>query len=404
MTEQFLSRRGALAGAATMAAASMPGRRARAQAAGPIRIGVLTDQSGPYADSSGPGSVAAARLAAQEFGAVLGQPVEILQADTQNKTDVASVIARRWYDTAGVDAIIDLPVTSIAAAVQQVALEKSRIVAVTAAASADLTGKSCFPVSSHWADDTTALSSGMAAAVTKGGGVLWYFITVDYTFGDVLQNQATSVLVANGGRVVGSARFPLGTTDFSSMIVRAQASEANVIALAAVGSELVNLVKQLSEFGVSTSGKQVIATLTVLLTDVHALGLRVAGGLNVVSSFYWDDNDLTRQWSRKFEAERKAMPTRVQAQGYLATRHILRCMQSAGTRDALAVNRAIRATPVDYFGRPTTLRGDGRLMSEIKLYRIKTVDESKGPWDYYKLLGAVAPDLAYAPIAPACAT
>lgn len=397
-----LVRRAVLAGGAAMMLGSS--RRARAQANGPVRIAVLTDENGPYADISGPGSITAARMAAQEFGSVLGRPVEILHADTQNKADVSSIIARRWYDEMGVDAIVDMPLTSVAAAVQQIALQKSRIAAITGASSAELTSKSCSPVSTHWADDTMALSAGCASALIEAGRKSWYFITVDYSFGTALQENATAVLNAHGGKVVGSVRFPLGTTDYSSMIVRAQGSGSDVIALAAVGNDLVNLVKQLSEFGVSTSGKQAIGAFTLFINDVHALGLPIAGGLNLVSCFYWDSNDQTRRWATAFQSERKTMPVRTHALAYLATRHILRCMQASGTREAVAVNLAMRATPVDFFGRETKIRADGRLMSQLGLYRVKTPAESQAPWDYFKLIGTAAPEDAFAPANPACVT
>ncbi len=399
-----IGRRTVLAGAALggVAAAGGPAR-AQGTPAGPVRIGVLTDEAGPYASSGGPGSIAAARMAAQAFGpGVLGQPIEIIHADTLNKPDVAGTIARQWYDE-GVDAITDLPVTPVAAAALQVAREKSRTVMITAAAVTEFTSKLCAPISSHWADDTHALAAGSSQVLTKAGGGTWFFISVDFSFGAALQAEAAKVIEANGGTVVGTARFPLGNTDFSSQILQAQSSGAKVIGLVAVGNDQVNLVKQAAEFGLQAKGGQTLAGFLVYLTDIHALGLRVAQGLRFPSSFYWDQSEGTRAFARRFFQERGAMPTKNQACVYLSTLHFLKAMARAGTRDAVAVNRAMRAMPVDYFGQAVAMRGDGRVMTDLTLYRVKAPGESRADWDYLAPDGSIPAAEAFVPMNPACA-
>ncbi len=389
-------RRAALGGAAALA-----GVRAHAQN-DRVRIGVLTDETGPYASSGGAGSVAAARMAVKDFGGTaMGREVEIIRADTQNKPDVAGSVARGWYDS-GVDAIVDLPVTPVAAAVQQVAREKSRTVLITAAAVTEFTSKTCAPVSSHWADDTHAIAAGTGKVLTDAGGKTWFFVTVDFSFGAALQAEATKVIEAAGGKVVGAARFPLGNTDFSSQIVQAQASRAQVIGLASVGGDQVNLVKQAAEFGLLTGGAQTLAGFLVYLTDIHALGLEVAQGLRFPTSFYWDQNEASRAFGRRFMAERQAMPTQNQANVYAATLHFLRGMAQAGTRDAVAVGRAMRGLPVTYFGADTTMRADGRVLHDLTLYRVKAPGDSKGPWDYLAPAGTLPAAQAFMAVNPAC--
>jgi len=398
MAGSVFGRRAVLGGAAAVAV----GGRAWAQQ-DRVRIGVLTDEAGPYASSGGAGSVAAARMAVQDFGAtVLGLPIEILRADTQNKPDVAGSIARGWYDS-GVDAITDLPVTPVAAAVQQVARDKARTVLITAAAVTEFTSKLCAPVSSHWADDTHAMAAGTAKVLTEGGGKSWYFISVDFSFGAALQAEATKVIEAAGGRVLGAAKFPLGNTDFSAQIVQARTSDAQVIGLASVGGDQVNLVKQAAEFGLQAGGKQVMAGFLVYLTDIKALGLEVAQGLRFPSSFYWDQNDATRAFGQRFMAERQAMPTQNQANVYAATLHFLRGMAQAGTRDAVAVGQAMRAMPVRYFGADTTMRADGRVLHDLTLYRVKAPGESRAAWDLLAPVGTIPAADAFVPMNPACA-
>ena len=398
MAGSVFGRRAVLGGMAAVAA----GEPAWAQQ-DRVRIGVLTDEAGPYASSGGAGSVAAARMAVQDFGGtVLGLPIEVLRADTQNKPDVAGSIARGWYDS-GVDAITDLPVTPVAAAVQQVARDKGRTVLITAAAVTEFTSKLCAPISSHWADDTHAIAAGSARVLTEAGGKSWYFISVDFSFGAALQAEATKVIEAAGGRVLGAAKFPLGNTDFSAQIVQASTSGAQVIGLASVGGDQVNLVKQAAEFGLQASGKQVMAGFLVYLTDIKALGLEVAQGLRFPSSFYWDTNEATRAFGQRFMADRQAMPTQNQANVYAATLHFLRGMAQAGTRDAVAVGQAMRALPVRYFGADTTMRADGRVLHDLTLYRVKAPGESRAAWDLLAPVGTIPAADAFVPTNPACA-
>ncbi len=374
--------------------------RARAQAPGPIRIGVLTDETGPYSDSAGRGSVLAAQMAATDFGGtVLGLPIEIVHADTQNKPDAAAAIARQWFDSRGVDLVTDLPVTPVAAAVQQIGREKGKSVLITAAAASEFTSKSCAPTSTHWADDTHALSR-VAGQVARDGGKTWFFITVDMAFGNALERDATEVVRAAGGQVLGSARYPIGNTDFASLLLQAQASGAQVIGLASVGGDLVNLIKQAGEFGIGR--KQTLAGFLIYINDIHALTPQVAQGFTFVSGFYWDQNEAARTWSRRFMTTQGAMPSRAQAAGYAGTMHFLKAVQQAGTRDPIAVNKAMRALPIDYFGRAGSIRADGRALYDLTSYRVKAPDQVKAPWDYYTPLATIPAADAFLPPTPAC--
>jgi branched-chain amino acid transport system substrate-binding protein len=374
----------------------------KAAAAGPVRIGVLTDENGPYTDSGGAGSILAAQMAARDFGAtVLGRPIEIVHADTQNKPDVAGSIARAWYDS-GVDAIIDLPVTPVAAAVQQIAREKTRTIMITASAISEFTSKNCSPTSSHWADDTHALTIGVAKLMTSPTSRTWFFITVDFSFGAALESLTTRAIEASGGKVLGDVKFPIGTSEFSSQIIAAQSSGASIVGIAAVGGDQVNLIKQTAEFGLRKGGVQ-LAGYLVYITDIHALGLDVAQGLSFPASFYWDQTDESRAFAKRFMTERKAAPTKNQAANYASTLHFLKAMAEAGTDDPIAVNKAMRAMPVAFFGRPATLRADGRLLYDVTLYRVKRPEESHGPWDYYTPVGTLPAAEAFLPINSACA-
>lgn len=403
MPGMIVGRRQTLAqGLSLVAAASTLGRRAKAQPGAPIRIGVLTDASGPYADSGGRGSVLAAQLAAAEIGgSMLGRRVEIIDGDTQNKPDVAASLARRWYDD-GVDAIVDLPVTSVAAAVQQIAREKNRSVMITSAAATDFTTTTCSPTSTHWADDTHALSVGAALPIVRAGAKTWFFISVDYAFGAALQRDATEQIEQNGGRVLGSTRFPIGNADFSSMLLQAQASGAQAIGLAAVGSDLVNLVKQAAEFGLTQPGGPVLAGFLIYITEVNALGLTAAQGFTFPSGFYWNQSDTAQAWSRQFFSARKTMPTRVHAAVYVATRHWLRAARQAGTTDPGAVGRAMRSLPVDYLGRPASVREDGRVIYDLPIYRVKRPGQPREPWDYYERIDTIPAHDAFLPMLPQC--
>ncbi len=388
---------------AALAALPLLGGRARAADA-PLRIGVLTDETGPYADSGGPGSVLAAQMAAADFGGrVLGRPIEIVHADHQNKPDIAAAIARRWYDENGVEAIIDLPVTAIALAVQEVAKQRRKTVMITAAATADLTAKSCSPVSTHWADDTHALTAGTARAVLDGGAKSWFFITVDHAFGRAMQRDASAVIEANGGKVLGAARHAIGASDFAPFLLQARSSGAQAIGLASVGGDLINLIKQAREFGLLQAGGPVIVGFLTYITDINALGLEMTEGLTFSAGFYWDQSERARQFGARFKAARGAMPTKNQAAIYTATMHYLRACDAAKTSEALAVNHAMRAQPLDYFGHPARVREDGRVIYDLTLYRVKTPKESRAPWDYYQALATIPGDSAFLPANPACA-
>jgi branched-chain amino acid transport system substrate-binding protein len=366
--------------------------------ADPLKIGVLTDASGPFVDSGGPGSVTAAEMAVKDFGGeVLGRKVEIVLGDTLNKPDVAAGIARRWFDVEGVSAITDLPVTPIAFAVQAIAKEKNRTVLITAGATTDITAKYCAIGSSHWADDSYAMATSIAKADTAAGAKTWFFLTVDTAFGAALQKTTTGVVEAAGGKVLGSVKYPINAPDFSSALLQAQSSGADRIALASVGADLDNQIKQGAEFGIGKDGKQAFAGFLVYIQSVHAIGLPTAQGLNLVSGFYWDQNDAARAFAKRFFEARHMMPSRNHASIYAAVTHYLKAVQAAGTDDAAAVGKAMRAAPVDYFGHPAHMRSDGRVLYDLTLYRVKTPAESKAPWDYYQPIRDIPAEEAFAP-------
>jgi branched-chain amino acid transport system substrate-binding protein len=367
-----------------------------------VRIGILTDLSGPYADSGGKGSVVAAEMAAKDFGgAVKGKAIEIVSADHQNKPDVASTIARRWFDTERVDAVLDLPVTAIALAVQQVAKEKNRTVMITAAATSDFTAKTCSSTSTHWTDDTNALTAGTARAVFERGGKSWYFVTVDHAFGHALQKQASDLVTSLGGKVVGASRFPINNADYSSFLLQAQSSGADVVGFAAVGDDFTKAIKQANEFGLMT-GKQTMTGFLVYIMDIHALGLPVAQNLTFSEAFYWDQNDETRAFAKRFKDAVGIMPTKNHALIYTATLHYLKAVDKAGTDEAAAANKTMRELPVAFFGAQTKIRADGRHLYDPVLYRVKKPAESKGPWDYYETIRTIPASEAFLPMNPAC--
>ncbi|MFG1329813.1 ABC transporter substrate-binding protein [Xanthobacter autotrophicus] len=349
-----------------------------------VRIGVLGDMGGQFADIGGKGSVVAAQLAVDDFsGKVAGAPVEVIAGDHQNKPDVGGATLRKWFDEGGVDAVADLPVSSVALAAQEIAREKKKTLLISGAAVSDLTGKACSPYSTHWADDTYALANATGRAVTAGGGKSWFFLTVDYSFGHAMERDASAAVVATGGKVVGNARHPLGAADLSSFLLQAQASKAQVIGLANVGGDTSNAVKQAAEFGV-TSGGQKLAGFLVFITDVHAIGLPLAKGLLISTGFYWDQNAEARAFAKRFEAKMGRMPTKQQASVYASVKHYLKAVAAAGTDDAAKVNAEMRNLPVDYFGHAASIRPDGRVLYDLTLYEVKSPAESKGAWDYYK--------------------
>ena len=352
---------------------------------GPVKIGVLNDRSSLYADLSGQGSVEAAKLAVEDAGGkVLGKPVEIVFADHQNKPDVGSSIARQWFDTEGVDIITDVPNSAVALAVQELARQKGKITLFSGPATADLTGPKCSPTGVHWTYDTYGLAHGTGNAVVKSGGVTWFFITADYAFGHALERDTSEVVKGAGGKVLGSVKVPLNTQDFSSFLLQAQSSGAKVIGLANAGGDTVTSIKQASEFGI-VQGGQKLAGLLVFVDDVHSLGLKTAQGLQLTESFYWDQNDQTRAWSKRFFERTKKMPSMVQAGVYGAVLHYLKAVEAAGSKDPQKVMAKMRETPInDFMTKDGKLREDGKVVRDMYLFEVKKPEESKGEWDLYR--------------------
>ena len=365
----------------------------------PLKVGVLSDLSGPYADSGGPGSVLAAQMAAQDFGGTVnGRKIEIVAGDTLNKPDVAASIARRWFDTEGISAIVDLPVTPVAFAVQALARQANKTVLITASATSDFTSKACSPQSTHWADDTHALAAGTAKELLANGATTWQFIAVDIAFGAALVKEASDVITAGGGTVVGTVRHPVGATDYSSLLLQAQASKAKIIGLASVGGDLVNIIKQSKEFAIGADGSQSLVAFLVYITDIHALGLEVAQNLVVTSSFYWNQNDTSRAFAKRFFEARKAMPSKNQAAIYTSVLHYLRAVDAAGTDEAVAVGKKMRELKLDYFGKPASVRSDGRVLFDLTVYRVRKKSELKDPWDYYEPIRTIPAAEAFLPV------
>jgi branched-chain amino acid transport system substrate-binding protein len=369
-----------------------------------IRIGVLNDMSGLYADLSGPASVVAAQLAAEDFAREAGPgapKVEILSADHQNKADVGAQIVRRWLDVDGVAAVVDVPNSSVALAVNEVLREKDRTFLGSSVATSDLTGKACAPTTVQWVFDTWALANGTARALVRQGGTSWFFITADYAFGHALERDAGALVKANGGTVLGAARAPIGSADLSSYLLQAQSSGAKVIGLANAGSDATNAIKQAAEFGIGHGGGQQLAGLLVFLTDIDALGLEAAQGLVLTEAFYWDLNDATRAWSRRF-AERTGgrMPTMNHAGVYSSVLAYLRAAAAERSLAGAQVVGRMKAAPIDdpLFGR-TTIRPDGRAVHDMYLFRVKAPAASKGRWDYYDTLATIPANEAFRPMA-----
>ena len=365
----------------------------------PIKIGVLSDMSSLYADQAGVGSVEAAKMAIEDAGGTFGgQPIELVSADHQHKTDVGTSIVRHWFDVDGVDVVVDMPNSAVALAVQQIVKEKNKIALYATAATTELTGKQCSPNGIQWVYDAYSNAAGLAKALVAKGDKSWYFLTVDYALGISLQNEASKAITALGGTVVGSARHPLNNSDFSSFLLQAQASNAKVIALANGGSDTINSLKQATEFGL-TKDHLIVAPL-VYISDIHSMGLPVAQGLTFVEGFYWDLNDDTRAWSKRFFERRKAMPTMTHAGVYSEVSHYLKAVKAAGTSDSQAVLAKMREMPVDdFFSRGGIIRKDGRMVHDMLLVQVKTPAESKYPWDYYKVLATISGDQAFRPIA-----
>ena len=367
---------------------------------GVIKIGVLNDQSSLYADLAGQGSVVAARMAVEDFGAEKkGMKVEIVSADHQNKPDVGSSIARQWLDVDKVDVIVDVPNSGVALALNQIVRDKGKALLVSGAATADLTGKACSPNTIHWTYDTWALANGTGNAIVKTGGDTWFFLTADYAFGHALERDTEAVVTKAGGKVLGKVRHPLNTQDFSSFLLQAQASKAKIIGLANAGGDTTNAIKQAAEFGL-VKGGQNLAGLLVFITDVHALGLDKAQGLIMTETFYWDTNDKTRAFAKKFaERNRQIHPTMIHAGVYSATLHYLKAVEALKSDDGTKVIAKMKEMPTDdpLFGKGT-IRPDGRKVHPAYLFEVKKPSESKGPWDYYKLRSTIPAEQAFRPI------
>ncbi|WP_434619380.1 ABC transporter substrate-binding protein [Azospirillum sp. B2RO_4] len=363
-----------------------------------VKIGVLNDRSGLYADLGGEGSAIAARMAAEEFGnKILGKPIEIITADHQNKPDIGSNLARQWIDRDGVDAIVDVPNSGVALAVQEVTKEKKKIFLMEGPATSRLTGDACSPTGFHWAYDTRALAVGTGQAIVKEGGDSWFFITADYAFGHQLEADTSAEVKKAGGKIVGSVKAPLNTADFSSFLLQAQASGAKIVGLANAGGDTITSIKQASEFGLTQSGQQKLAGLLIFLSDVHALGLQVAQDLVLTTGFYWDRDEETRAWSKKFFDRHGKMPTMVQAGSYSAVRHYLKAVEAAGTDDGPTVAAKMREMPVnDMFAKNGTILPNGRMVHDMYLARVKKPSESKGAWDYYQILRTIPGKEAFA--------
>ena len=368
-----------------------------------VKIGVLTDMSGPASTPTGQGSVTAAQMAVDDFGGkVLGKPISVIVGDHQLKPDIGSAIARRWYDTEQVDLIVDVPVSAVGLAVESIANEKHKMFITHSTGSADFHGKFCSPYALQWVFDTHALAVGTAQEVVKRGGDTWFFITDDYAFGHSLERDATEVITRNGGKVLGSVRPPFATPDLSSFVLQAQASKAKIIGIAGGPPNNTTEIKTGAEFGVFKGGQQ-MAGLLVLITDVHALGLPAAQGLLLTTSFYWDMDDQTRAWSKRYFAKMNRMPTMWQAGVYSSVMNYLNAIKDSGTDEPLKVAAKMREKPIeDFFARHGKLREDGLMVHDLILVQVKTPEELKYPWDYYKILSHIPGDEAFGPPNPAC--
>ena len=384
-------------GLAGLALAALMSTAAQAQiAGGTLKIGVLNDQSGVYADFGGKWSVEAAKMAVEDFGGkVLGAPIQVLSADHQNKPDLASTIARQWYDVDHVSMIAELTNSAVALGVQALSSEKHKITMVTGAATTDLTGKACEPYGFHWAYDTHALAAGTGGYMTKQGGNTWFFLTADYAFGTSLQNDTTAAVLAAGGKVLGSVRHPVNNSDFSSFLLQAQASQAKVVGLANAGLDTTNSIKQASEFGI-VQGGQKLAALLFTTAEVHGLGLKASQGSITTEGYYWDLDEKSREFGNRFMKRTGRMPNMVQAGTYSAVLQYLKAVQEVGSDDALKVTKKLHEMPVDdFFAKGGKVLPNGRMIHDMYLFEVKSPAESKGEWDMYKLLATVPADKAY---------
>lgn len=365
---------------------------------GAVRIGVLNDQSGMYSDMGGKGSVLAARMAVEDFGgSVLGVPIEVLSADHQNKADVGAARAREWFDVNKVDVITDLAASNVGLSVMAVAKAKNRIVLNTGSGSSRITNEDCNDRTVHWVYNTQALANGTGKAILKQGGDSWYFLTADYAFGHSLEKDTAEVVKAGGGKVLGSARHPINSPDFSSYFLQAQSSKAKIIGLANAGTDTINSIKAARDFDITKN--QTLAGLLTFISDVHSLGVQTAQGMLLTEAFYWDMNDETRTWSKRFFENQKRMPSMIQAGTYSAVTHYLKAIKAAGTTEAGAVMAQMKTMPVqDFFTKHGVIRDDGLMVHDMYLFQVKTPAESKGPWDLYKLKETIPAADAFPPL------
>jgi branched-chain amino acid transport system substrate-binding protein len=368
-----------------------------------VKIGVLTDMSGPSSAADGPGSVVAAQMAIDDFGGtIFGKPIQLISADHQIKPDIAAGIARQWYDRDQVDLIVDVPVSAVGLAVQTVANDRKKLLIVHSTGTADFHGKFCTPYALQWVFDTRALAVGTAQEVTKRGGNTWFFITADYAFGHALERDASAVIVQNGGKVVGSVSHPFATPDLSSFVLQAQSSKAKIIGIASGPPDNINNIKTGGEFGIFQGGQQ-MAGLLILISDIHALGLKAAQGLVLTTSFYWDMDEQTRAWSKRFFAKMNQMPSMWQAGVYSSITNYLNAVKATGTDDPLKVTAKMREAPInDFFARNGKLREDGLMVHDLVLVQVKKPEDSKYPWDYYDILAHIPGEQAFGPPNPAC--
>jgi branched-chain amino acid transport system substrate-binding protein len=379
---------------------NLAGAHAQPTAGAPVKIGVLTDMSSLFADIGGQGSAVALRMAVEDFGGkVLGQPIEIVTADHQNKADVAANKAREWFDVQGVDMITDLLPSSVALAVSDVGRQKNKVVIVNGGGTSRLTGDACSPNTIHYTYDTYALSTNTVRALLAKGMDTWFFLTVDYALGHALEADAIQAVKAGGAKVAGAVRHPINSPDLASYLLQAQASKAKVVALADAGGDFTNAVKQADQFGLRKSGKQTLAGLHVFISDIHSLGLEQAQGMVLTTGFYWNLNAETRAWSRRFYEKTKRMPTMVHAGVYSSTLHYLKAIQAAGTKAPQAVLSKMRATPVnDFFASNGRILANGRMVHDMYLVEVKKPSESKEPWDYYHVRATIPASTAFLPL------
>ena len=386
----------------TVAAMLMAGSAAQAQVSDDaVKIGVLTDHSGGFAYLVGKHSVEATQMAVDDFGGkVLGKPISVVTADHQNKADIASAISRKWFETEGVDTITDVAGSAVALATQEIARSRGKVLLISGAATTELTGKACSETTSQWSYDTYAFAKGTASQVTKQGGDSWYFLTSDYAFGHSLQRDASRFVEASGGKVLGSVRFPFGSPDFSSFLLQAQASKAKVIGLAMSGADLLSAVKQAREFGIVQSGQN-LASLVIYINDIEGVGLNVAQGLTLTTSFYWDANDQTRAWAKRFmERSGGFIPNLITAGTYASVLHYLKAVEAAGTDEGKAVAAKMKELPVnDFYNKNVQIRADGRVMHKTFLMKVKSPADSKYRGDFYQQLAEMSGDESFKPLA-----